>query len=129
MTDILGLKLLHSSDHYSELTDSEASIKFMLRQAPTLAHASHGFSPMLSFEVADLQQTVERAQKEYECQIDGEVVEDEYLKLACLRTQCGISFSLQQVLQVNEAEIEYDKFTKEHGTSSLEKENNLDVKT
>ena len=47
MTDILGLKLLHSSDHFSELTDGNH--RLMLRTAPTLAHAARGFSPMLLF--------------------------------------------------------------------------------
>ena len=50
-TDILGLKLLHSSESFAELTDTEGTFKFMLREAPTIAHASHGFSPLLIFEV------------------------------------------------------------------------------
>ncbi len=61
MTDILGLRLLYSSDLFSELTDADNKIKFMLRQAPTLAHASHGFSPMMTFEVPDIEQVCERA--------------------------------------------------------------------
>jgi hypothetical protein len=59
----------------------------MIRRAPTLAHAASGFSPMLSFQVEDVQETCERAQKEYHCKLDdGGIVEDEFIKLACLKT-------------------------------------------
>ena len=109
MTDILGLKLLHSSDHFSELSDGQH--RLMLRTAPTLAHAARGFSPMLLFQVEDLQQLCERAKEEYKCEMDGDIVEDEYLKIACLKTECGLSISVQQVLQANPDEVEYEKFT------------------
>ena len=62
-TDVLGLKLLHSSNEYAELTDGKFS--FMLREAPTLAHATHGFSPMLSFELADIDAACLKAKDEY----------------------------------------------------------------
>ena len=61
--------------------------------------------------------------------MDGEIVSDEYLKIACLNTECGLSVSVQQVLQSNPNEEEYEKFTQEHGASALEKEKTVDVKT
>ena len=71
----------------------------------------------------------ERAKEEYKCEMDGEIAQDEYLKIACLRTECGLSVSVQQVLQANPDEEEYEKFTQEHGASALEKEKTVDVKT
>ena len=128
LTDVLNLRLLHSTDHFSELTDN--TTKFMLRKAPTLAHAATGFSPMLSFEVDDIEQICERAQKEYHCKLDdGGIVSDQYIRLACLKTQCGLNISIQEVIQENPVEKEYDLFVKEHGASALDKENGLDEKT
>ena len=58
----------------------------MIREAPTLAHATHGFSPMLSFELTDLDSVCNKAKDEYLCEFDGEIVADEYMKVACLKT-------------------------------------------
>ena len=58
----------------------------MIREAPTLAHATHGFSPMLTFELADLDAACFKAKEEYQCELDGDIVADEYMKIACLRT-------------------------------------------
>ena len=107
MTDILSLKLLHGTDSYAELTDGSA--RFMLRAAPTLAHASMGYSPMLNFEIDDIDELVKRAKDEYDAQLDGDVAEDDYLKFACLRTPCGLSISLQQTLQLDETERKFEE--------------------
>ena len=53
-TDILNLRLLHSTATFSELADA-SNLRFLIRQAPTIAHASTGFSPLLCFHVHDLQ--------------------------------------------------------------------------
>ena len=72
---------------------------------------------------------MERAQNEYKVTVDdGGVQADEYQKLCCFRTQCGLSVTLLEVLQPDETELEYEKFIKEHGASSLEKEAGLDEK-
>ncbi len=65
----------------------------MIRAAPTIAHATHGFSPMLSFQLADIEAACFKAKEEYQCELDGEIATDEYIKVACLRTACGISLS------------------------------------
>ena len=92
--DILGLKLLHTSDTFVELTDAKDQIKIQLRQAPTLAHATHGFSPLLNFEIQNLDQACINAQQQYEAELDGPVVEDEYMKYACLKTSWGLTLAI-----------------------------------
>ena len=94
MIDILGMKLLHTTDTFAELTDSQDTLRFMLRTAPTLAHASHGYSPILNFEIADIDSACKRAKDEYEAELDGPIAEDEFMKVACIRTSCGLTISL-----------------------------------
>ena len=50
-SEIVGLKLVHSTDKLAELTDRTQTFSLIIRKPPTLAHATTGFSPVLSFEV------------------------------------------------------------------------------
>ena len=37
----------------------------------------------------DLAEIIQRAKHDFACELDGEILEDEYLKIACLRTPDG----------------------------------------
>lgn len=97
----------------------------------SLAYATYGFSPILNFELSqgeDIQELIQKATSGYHCQLDGDVVEDTYLKIACLRMEEGQTVSLTQVMLEHEAEVEYEKFIKEEGGSRYDKESQLDAK-
>jgi hypothetical protein len=58
----------------------------------SLAYSTYGFSPILNFELAqgeDMQELLQKAQSSYHCHLDGEIVEDTYLKIACIRMEEG----------------------------------------
>ena len=64
----------------------------MIRQAPSLAHATFGYSPIMNFDMGvntDMNEVIMRAKRDFACELDGEIIEDEYLKIACLRTPDG----------------------------------------
>ena len=93
-TDIVGLKLVHQTDLFAELRDfnSRSQFSLLIRQAPSIAHATFGYSPILNFAVGsglNLDELVERAKNDYDCDLDGDILEDDYLKLVCLRTPDG----------------------------------------
>ena len=69
-----------------------------------------------------------KAQTMYHCSLDGELVEDNYLKIACLRMEEGMTISLTQTLAEHEAEREYEQFVESEGTSKYAKESQLDAK-
>jgi hypothetical protein len=48
LAEVAGLKIVHQGDVFSELRDSIAN-KFIVRKAPSFAHSSYGFSPILNF--------------------------------------------------------------------------------
>ena len=71
----------------------------------------------------------------FRCHMDGEIITDEYLKIACLKLEesggtggGGPTIALTQKLQEFEEEKEYEKLIREHGASELEKESMLDPK-
>ena len=71
---------------------------------------------------------LQKATHGYKCQMDGDVTEDSYLKIACLRMEEGQTISLTQTLQENEAEREYEAFIEQEGSSAYQKESTLDAK-
>ena len=63
----------------------------------SLAYATYGYSPILNFELGlgeDFTELLQKASTHYKCQLDGDVVEDAYLKIACLRMEEGQTVSL-----------------------------------
>jgi hypothetical protein len=54
--------------------------------------------------------------------MDGEVVEDTYLKIACLRMEEGMTISLTQTMMEHEVEREYEEFIAKEGSSKYQKE-------
>ena len=133
-SDIVGLKLVHQTELFAELRDFNSPNQFSLlvRRAPSLAHSTFGYSPILNFSLgsaANIDEIVEKAQADYDCNLDGEIIEDEYLKLACLRTPDGQSLQLTQQLKEFETETKYDEFVRREGVSVHEKSESLDPKT
>ena len=63
----------------------------------SLAFCTYGYSPILNFEMGqgeDLQELLQKASTQYKCKLDGDVVADQYLKIACLRLEEGQTVSL-----------------------------------
>jgi hypothetical protein len=53
---------------------------------------TYGFSPLLHFDIPlseDLSETVSKAVTHFRCLVDGEILEDEFQKIVCLRTEEG----------------------------------------
>jgi hypothetical protein len=77
----------------------------------SLAYCTYGFSPILNFEISqseDLSELLQKATGHYKCQLDGDVTEDTYLKIACLRLEEGQTITLSQVMLENETEKEFE---------------------
>ena len=101
--EIVGLKLMHQTEMFAELRDFSAHSQFslMIRRAPSLAHSTFGYSPILNFNLgsaSDIDELVQKAKSDFDCDLDGQIVQDEYLKLACLRTPDGQTLQLTQQL-------------------------------
>ena len=95
-SEIIGLKLVHQTDTFAELRDYSPSrlqqFSLLVRQAPSLAHSTFGYSPILNFDMGintNLDEIIQKAKNEYACELDGNILEDEYLKIACIRTPDG----------------------------------------
>jgi len=52
-SEIVGLKLVHQTDQFAELRDFNGKNQFsmLVRQAPSLAHSTFGYSPILNFNL------------------------------------------------------------------------------
>ncbi|CDW87885.1 UNKNOWN [Stylonychia lemnae] len=141
-SEIIGLKLLHQTANLAELKD-QRDFRLIIRQSPkqlyianlqliySLAYSTYGYSPILNFEIPQSEEFIEvidKAKLHYKCQLDGDIQEDNYLKIVCLRMEEGQTISLSQVVQENEVEKEYDQLIKDEGTSVFEKERLMDPK-
>jgi hypothetical protein len=90
-----------------------------------LAYSTYGFSPILNYEIPqaeDMSELLQKAQTMYHCSMDGDVVEDNYLKIACLRMEEGMTISLTQTMLEHEVEREYEEFIAKEGSSKYQKE-------
>ena len=93
-SEVVGLKLVHQSNHFAELRDFSAKNQFslLIRRAPSVAHSTFGYCPILNFSLGvntDMDQLIMKAKSDFDCVLDGDVIADEYIKLACLRTPEG----------------------------------------
>ena len=104
----------------------------LIRKSPSLAHSTFGYSPILNFDIgssANIDDLIEKARSDFDCQLDGDMVYDEYMKLVCLRTPDGQTLQLTQTLQQFETENKYEEFIQEEGASVHEKNQMVDPKT
>ncbi len=65
---------------------------------------------------------------QFDCELDGEIEQDDYQRIACLRTPDGQSIALTQQLKVDELEAKYEEFVRKEGASAFEKEQTLSPK-
>ena len=68
-------------------------------------------------QAEDISELLSKACSSYHCSLDGEVVEDQYLKIACLRMEEGMTISLTQTIMEHEIEREYEEFIQKEGAS------------
>ena len=52
----------------------------------------------------NLDEIIQKAKNEYACELDGNILEDEYLKIACIRTPDGQTIQLTQTIKEFETE-------------------------
>ena len=52
----------------------------------------------------NLDEIIQKAKNEYACELDGNILEDEYLKIACIRTPDGQTLQLTQTIKEFETE-------------------------
>ena len=93
-SEIVGLKLVHQTNLFAELRDFNSANRFsmLIRHSPSLAHSTFGYSPILNFDIGqstNIEELIEKATNDFDCELDGEMLSDEYLKLVCLRTPDG----------------------------------------
>ena len=48
-SEVVGLKMVHQTEKYAELKARDLSLQ--IKQSPSLAHSTYGYSPILSFEL------------------------------------------------------------------------------
>ena len=91
-TEIVGLRLIHlmPCGSFAELRDTNG-FSLQIRQA-TGAHLQYGYAPILNFEIhvnEDLDALLKKAcnSSEYQCHMDGEIIADDYLKIACVKIE------------------------------------------
>ena len=77
----------------------------------------------------DISELVEKARHDYDCEVDGEILADEYMRLACLRTPDGQILQLTQQLKEFATEAKYEDFVRREGVSVHAKNETLDPKT
>ena len=98
-SEIVGLKLVHQTDQFAELRDFNAKSRFslLIRTAPSLAHSTFGYNPILNFNIganANVDELIAKARDDFDCDLDGEILSDDYMKLVCLRTPDGQTLQL-----------------------------------
>eukprot|EP00347_Sterkiella_histriomuscorum_P023391 403334813 len=130
-SEIIGLKVIHLTPNFSELKDQK-DFRLIIKQTPSLAYSSYGYSPILNFELTqseDFEEILQKAQTSYNCTLDGEPInDDQYMRIACLRLDEGLTISLTQVINEHQIEKEFDLLVKEEGASVFEKESGMDPK-
>jgi len=93
-TDVVGLKIRHQSDTSIELESSLKSngianqTPIILKEGMNAASLSNGYSPLLSFDVADMDSAITTAMQMGSV-LDGPIKYPTYGKLAALRSPDG----------------------------------------
>ena len=86
-SDALGLKLIHQTSTFAELRDKN-KVKLVLKQVDQEAYTKVGYSPILNYEVEDLDSVLESC-KQHGAELDGDIIEDEIYRVACLKNPEG----------------------------------------
>ena len=119
-TEGLGLKLIHKSDDYAEIKDSNG-FRIGFKQVTSQAFWSTGYSPILNFQLKNhenIDEYTKKLQEEYLAQLDGEIQKDELYEVATLRSEDGQMVSL---IKAN-----YQEEVDDEDLSTLKQESMLD---
>ena len=91
----VGLNVLRVTDEWAELTDSSNQLSISLQTVPTEPQLSTGYSPLLSFEVADMDATITRC-VQLGGHLDGPIQYPAHGKVAALRSPDGHMIGLYE---------------------------------
>ncbi|CAI2382966.1 unnamed protein product [Moneuplotes crassus] len=120
-TEGLGLKLMHHSEDYAEVRDSN-DFRIGFQRVDSHAFTTTGYSPILNFQLKDGQdiyEQVSKLEKEYGAALDGEICKDDNFEIATLRSKDGHMVSLMK--------IKYDEqIDDEDGLNTVNQEATLD---
>ena len=78
---------------------------------------------------ANIDELIAKARDDFDCDLDGDILSDDYMKLVCLRTPDGQTLQLTQTLQEFDTESKYEEFIRKEGVSVHEKNEMVDPKT
>lgn len=90
----LGLSLLRHSDEWAELSCGRA-FTLNLQAVSNESQLSNGYSPMLSFEVADMDTTISKC-AQLGAHLDGPIQYPAHGKVAAMRTPDGHMIGLYE---------------------------------
>merc|ERR1711976_660906 len=92
--DVLGMKINHISTEYAELVDKN-NVKLVFKQTESEAHTKIGYSPIITFNVESYDMAMEKLEA-YDVEFDGEPIDNEMGKLACIRTPEGLMIGIYE---------------------------------
>lgn len=113
-TEALGLKTAQLSEEIAEMKDA-AGFTVILKRSESLAYCTRGFSPVITWEISDFNERLDRITK-YGAELDGDVMETSSGKLVCFRAPDGHMMALKEyspVLTQPEEEEEESPVTEE----------------
>eukprot|EP00607_Mallomonas_marina_P004146 CAMPEP_0182425490 /NCGR_PEP_ID=MMETSP1167-20130531/11932_1 /TAXON_ID=2988 /ORGANISM="Mallomonas Sp, Strain CCMP3275" /LENGTH=108 /DNA_ID=CAMNT_0024606261 /DNA_START=205 /DNA_END=531 /DNA_ORIENTATION=+ len=97
LTSVIGLQIKHEHKDSIEL-ETDTGIPLILKEATNAAQLSVGYTPLLSFEVLNLDEAVMIAMREGGV-LDGPVKYPVFGKFAALRTPDGLSLGLTELYE------------------------------
>lgn len=86
--DVFGLKINQYSESYSEIVDNN-NFKMVFMQNESEAHTRTAFNPLLTFNVANFEETKKKLDS-YDIDIDGDEQDNQLGKYVCIKSPDGI---------------------------------------
>jgi len=121
----LGLKVKYQSKQLVELRDSQ-NMRILLKQVKSEAFCTTGYNPLLNFKVDDLDFSVDKL-KNYGAVLDGDVLNEDKKKIACLKGPDGHMIGLVEYVGAQETDDE-DDFDAPDQTGETEDYNMKEIK-
>jgi len=106
-TEALGLKTMQLSDEIAEIQDA-AGFTVILKRSESLAFCTRGFSPVITWEISDFNERLDRITK-YGAELDGDVMETSSGKLVCFKAPDGHMMALKEYSPVFTQESEEEE--------------------
>jgi predicted enzyme related to lactoylglutathione lyase len=98
-TEALGLKTSQLSEEIAEMKDP-AGFTVILKRSDSLAFCTRGFSPVITWEISDFNERLDRITK-YGAELDGDVTETPSGKLVCFKAPDGHMMALKEYSPVS----------------------------